>query len=561
MEKRALITIAICGALFFVWMLVINPLLIDKPAEIPPAQQEQTKKDGATPTIEKTEPPKTYASRKETVEFGRYRVLFTSRGGGIQDLHTRTPDGRDALVLSEILPGQSHFTIHIPEAGVDLRAVDWDMSIPEHGRVRFEYQVADKWKVTKEFILNAENYTFKMTLQFEGLSKEVHPLNPVLYPFQGITPDSSYRAEEYAQAFAAKRTGDSWSIEYFTTKEVNWSPDDPKVYEESKRKDWLGLKNRYFAAVFLPDAQTELEYLKDFRFHCLPYDVWKAHNEVRNITTSVPMNPVFAKDQKLALQFTVYVGPIRSAELEQVPRGLDAIFDPSGFDFVAAFILWILNLGYSIFHNYGVAILFTTIIIRLMLFPLSKKSQTSMARISQLGPKLAILRERYKDDRERFGQEQMKLFRENKINPMSGCLPMLLQLPIFIGMYGVLDSAFDIRQTPFALWIHDLSMPDHLVGPFAEVELLFFSVNALNLLPIVMTITWFLQAYFAPRSTDPQMAAQQKMMMFMPVVFGVMCYNLASGLSFYFFVNSLLSMGETKLIKKFFIPKEPEKAK
>ena len=99
-------------------------------------------------------------------------------------------------------------------------------------------------------------------------------------------------------------------------------------------------------------------------------------------------------------------------------------------------------------------------------------------------------------------------------------------------------------------------MPDHLLGPWKPVEFLFVTIDALNLLPIVMTITWFLQSYFAPRSADPQMAMQQKMMMIMPVVFGVMCYNLASGLSFYFFVNSLLSMAETKLIKKFFLPRE-----
>lgn len=566
MDKRALLTIAVCGALFFAWLFLINPLF-DKPAQPEPQAQPQPTepdKDGAkiTPSGDRPDLRKTYPAREETVEIGQFRILFTSRGGGIKDLHTRTPDKKDALLLSEILPNESHFTLDIPEAsGVDLRHEHWGMQVKEDKSVRFEYQFEDKWKITKDFVVDPKNYTLKLFLQFESINKESHPLNPMLYPFQGITHDSTYRAEDYVQAFAAVRKGDGWSLETFKATGVNWAPNDPAVFED-KKKDWLGLKNRYFAAVLLPDSQAELDYLKSFRFHCLPWDVYAgSQNLVRNITTSVPFSTIFAKEQPVLMKFTVYLGPIRDDELKQVPRGLDELYDPSGFDFVAAFILWILTLGFSLFGNHGVAILFTTLVIRLLIFPLSKKSQTSMHKISQLGPKLAVLRDRYKDDRERFGQEQMKLFRENKINPMSGCLPMLLQLPIFIGMYGVLDSAIDLRQSPFMLWIHDLSQPDYLVGPFATFELLFFSVNALNLLPIVMLITWFLQAYFAPRSTDPQMAAQQKMMMIMPIVFGIMCYNLASGLSFYFFVNSLFSMAESKLIKKFFLPKEPAPVK
>jgi YidC/Oxa1 family membrane protein insertase len=129
---------------------------------------------------------------------------------------------------------------------------------------------------------------------------------------------------------------------------------------------------------------------------------------------------------------------------------------------------------------------------------------------------------------------------------------MFVQLPIFIGMYSVLDISVDLRHSPF-LWISDLSQPDRLVPFGRTISLLFFRLDAINLLPIVMTITWTLQSMMAPKSQDPQMQMQQRMMMFMPILFGFLCYDLASGLSWYFLVNSLLGMAEQKLIKKVFL--------
>jgi YidC/Oxa1 family membrane protein insertase len=234
---------------------------------------------------------------------------------------------------------------------------------------------------------------------------------------------------------------------------------------------------------------------------------------------------------------------------------LSPLFRPMAeiVNLVAPLILGVLGFLAGVFGNHGVAIMATTLCIRLCLFPLSRKSQVSMYKMQQLGPKIQTLRDRYKDDQQKFGMEQMKLFREHKINPLSGCLPMVLQMPIFIAMYSVFEMSVELRGAHF-LWM-DLSQPDHLVGPWPPIHipLVGLTLDAFNLLPIIMTITWFLQSWFAPRSPDPQMAAQQKMMLAMPVVFGLMCYNLASGLSLYFFVNSLLSMTEQKLIKKFFL--------
>ena len=213
-----------------------------------------------------------------------------------------------------------------------------------------------------------------------------------------------------------------------------------------------------------------------------------------------------------------------------------------------------LKLFAGLLHNWGFGIIATTIFIRIFVFPLSLKSQKSAYQMQQLAPKIKILQERYKDDREKLSMEHLRLMREHKVNPLSGCLPLILQLPIFVGMFSVFDSSIELRGQPFVSWIKDLSRPDRLFHWNTPVDVFFLpTFDSFNLLPIVMLITWFLQAYFAPRSPDPQMQQQQKMMMAMPVVFGLMCYNYAAGLSLYFFVNSLLAMVEQKIIKKYIL--------
>ncbi len=575
MEKRAIVTILICTILFFVWMFVISPLFWPKgtpPAgpQTPPPQNPPERTPAETAGFaqgrKKEDPPRIHPevkteSRSDTVTFGRFDITYTSRGGGLKGVSVRTNHGPAVPVLGSVIPDVPHFALRVPQSAVALDQVDWKVSVDnQNRRIAFEYTVDNRWIVVKQFTFDENRYVVRLLLQFRLVDPESQPvqITPELLPFLGIQHDGDYRYDEYCQAFVGLRKGNTWSVETISPGDVGYDFTKPKVVKEAKQ-DWMGVKNRYFAAVLVPEGSRELGIVEEMRFACLPPLVWKALGEKKNITTSVQLKPLSLGRAPEAFEFSLYLGPIRSQELSEIPRGLTELYDPSGFNFIAAGILFILNFGFSLFKNYGIAILFTTLVIRLLLFPLSRKSQVSMYRIQQLGPKLQILRERYKDDRERFGREQMKLFREQKINPMSGCLPMVLQLPIFIGMYGVLDSAFDLRQSPFFLWIGDLSMPDRLVSFGGNVDLLLFSMNALNLLPIVMTITWFLQSYFAPRSDDPQMAAQQKMMMYMPIVFGVMCYNLASGLSFYFFVNSLYSMLETKLIKKLFLPKESGK--
>jgi YidC/Oxa1 family membrane protein insertase len=409
----------------------------------------------------------------------------------------------------------------------------------------------------------------------------------------GLDPDSAYRYDQYLAAawkddkgvqfrpIPDVEKGESKLADALKESDPGKRAEAVKATDallrvQTGRKDWFGLKNRFFAVLLKPDS-TSLEAIESYRHRTPAAATLQKFAEAglgnKNLAVSAETKELRVSERNI-YQFDLFAGPQKEDVLRELPGAQDLQQFGSGcfispiaaiVNMDAPLILGLLKFTGSLLGNLGVGIIVTTLLIKLFVFPLTLKSQRSMAAMQALGPKIQALRERYGNDQQKFGMEQMKLFREHKVNPMAGCLPMLIQMPVFIGMYSVFEQSVELRGAPFFLWIKDLSQPDHLLGPWVPVEIPLLittlSIDAFNLLPIVMTLTWFLQAYFQPRSPDPQMASQQKMMMWMPVVFGLMCYGLASGLSLYFLVNSLLGMGEQKLIKGVFLPKpEPSKA-
>ncbi len=200
------------------------------------------------------------------------------------------------------------------------------------------------------------------------------------------------------------------------------------------------------------------------------------------------------------------------------------------FGFISKTLLWGMNsLHTLLFGSYAAAIVVLTLIIKSLLWPLQNKATNSMRKMSALSPKMTELREKYKDDPTKMNEELMKLYRDYGVNPFSGCLPMLIQIPIFFGFYGMLGTAIELRNSSF-LWIHDLSQPDtigHVLG------------FPINILPIVMAGTMVWQMAISPKTGD---ATQQRMLMFMPVIFIAFAYNYASALSLYWTTQNLFSI-------------------
>ena len=216
------------------------------------------------------------------------------------------------------------------------------------------------------------------------------------------------------------------------------------------------------------------------------------------------------------------------------------------FDFLAKPFLWIMNQIYKVIPNYGIAIIILTLITKIILFPLGNKSYKSMNDMKRMQPLMTEIREKYKDDKKKMNEETMALYRTYKINPMGGCLPMVVQLPVFFALYRMLYQAIELRHAPFFGWINDLSAPDRLFQfgfsiPFMEPP------YGIPVLTIVMGATMFLQQKMSPPPGDP---TQAKLMMFMPLIFTVIFINFSAGLVLYWLINNIFSIAQQYYIQK-----------
>jgi YidC/Oxa1 family membrane protein insertase len=300
------------------------------------------------------------------------------------------------------------------------------------------------------------------------------------------------------------------------------------------RKDvtWTGVASQYFSTI------VTTEKTKGVSSWATRYDTRKLNNvPVYGIQGGMGM-PAFrlAPGQSLVESFQIYAGPKDLAQLRKLGGGQDAVMNFGMFGFVSEFLLWAMNGLNAVFHSYAAAIIALTIIIKSLLWPIQNKATNQLRKMSLLSPKMTELREKYKDDPQKMNEEVMKLYKEYGVNPFSGCVPLLIQIPIFFGFYAMLGSAIELRNSSF-LWVHDLSQPDTVFDIWGF---------PINVLPIVMAGTMVWQMVISPKSGD---AMQQRIFYFMPIVFLVFCYNYASGLALYWTTQNLFSIVQLYLTR------------
>ena len=291
---------------------------------------------------------------------------------------------------------------------------------------------------------------------------------------------------------------------------------------------WIALQSRYFMSGLIPDQIEESSLhlaLESNKFVSAWY--WQPEKAIQPGT-------------QYTYKYQLFMGPKRIQTLKGVGNDLHKVVDFGWFDFIAKPCLWLMNLFYSVIPNYGVAIILLTLLVKILLWPLGQKSYKSMSEMKKLQPLMKEIREKYKDDKQRMNQEVMGLYRTYKINPLGGCLPMVVQLPVFFALYRMLYEAIELRHAPFFLWIDDLSAPDRLFRfdfsiPFMEPP------YGIPVLTVIMGASMLLQQKMSPPMGD---ATQAKMMMFMPIIFTVIFINFSSGLVLYWLVNNILSIAQ-----------------
>jgi YidC/Oxa1 family membrane protein insertase len=297
---------------------------------------------------------------------------------------------------------------------------------------------------------------------------------------------------------------------------------------------WAAVSNQYFATILAPQQITGQQ------VWAMPVTIPDADGQptIKAIQGAVEI-PGFSLQagESKTVSFHIYAGPKEFTRLAKLPNDQADIMNFGWAKWVSELLLTVMNTLHAWVGSYALAIIIMTIIIRSMLWPLQNVATKSMRKMSKLSPIMNELREKYKDDPQRMNQETMKLYKEYGVNPFGGCLPMVVQIPIFFGFYGMLDKAIELRNSSF-LWVHDLSQPDtvfHLGGV------------PINILPLVMAGTQLWQMAITPKTGDP---AQQRMFLFMPLIFLFICYNYASGLALYWTVQNLFFVTQMYLTRK-----------
>jgi YidC/Oxa1 family membrane protein insertase len=373
-------------------------------------------------------------------------------------------------------------------------------------------------------------YRFDPNTYLMGLTVDVK--NGTAQPLKGrlaVSLNSIVPEVKQAYGFEGPSAYINHKLQQIDIKDI----DEKKVFEGII--DWIAVQSRYFMSSIVPETPA------DATFHLI-------HRENNLVIARFILPETTIKPQtQQSFRFDIFKGPKSMSLLNTYKSSLGKAINFGMFDFLAKPCLWLMNFIYHhLIPNYGVAIIILTVIIKLLLWPLGTKSYKSMSEMKKLAPLIKEIKEKYKNDRKRVNEETMALYRTYKINPLGGCLPMLVQIPVFFALYRMLYEAIELRHAPFFLWIDDLSAPDRLFRfdftiPFMEPP---FGIPVLTL---VMGATMFLQQKMSPAVGDP---TQAKVMMLMPVVFTVIFINFSSGLVLYWLVNNVVSISQQYYITK-----------
>lgn len=360
--------------------------------------------------------------------------------------------------------------------------------------------------ITKFFTFKRDSYEVAVTYAVENKTKQNWQGNLYTQLIRTNTPPPNHGGfVNLATYFGAAISTPDKPFQKISFKQMHEGNVNQTV-----KDGWAAMIQHYFISAWIPPKTATSTYYSRV-----------SANGLYSIGMIGPVIDV-TPGAKITTEAKLYVGPTIKDRLEHAAPGLKLTIDYGWFWFISDIIFWLMQHIYDVVGNWGWSIVLVTIIIKLLFYQLSAKSYRSMSAMKRLQPKIEQLKQRYGDDKQKLTQATLDLYRSEKVNPMSGCLPMLIQIPVFIALYWVLVESVQLRQAPWILWIHDLSQQD----PY-------------YILPVLMGLSMLLQQKLNPPPPDPM---QAKIMMLMPVVFTVLFANFPAGLMLYWFVNNILSV-------------------
>jgi YidC/Oxa1 family membrane protein insertase len=564
MDKRTLLAVALSIAVVFVYQtyFVKSP---DKTTAAPTQQEApgavQSTKPAAPGAVEKTAAPTaiqtasagrmvaaqdvTGTERDVVVETPLYRAVFTTRGAALKSFQLKQyrtaleneedlvdifyrligkgkpkPTGQPSLVeLVHVSAGMPlPLTVSLPDSTINVpvdgfyEADGATLNMTqgtEPRKLTFTQTYPGELRIDKLFTFDPGKFSFAMEVRVHNLTNATLNQNGSLAWHQYVDPKAP--VDSY---------GHDGPVSY-----IGKSIDRPEVAKLEADKlqgpdvSWGGFESKYFIAALIPQNPS----LTSFRMS-------KDSSNLVTVSLKGPQNRI-PPGQSGVFNYNLYLGPKDYTLLKDQNINLENAIDFGDWlKWLAIPLLVVLQFLYGYVHNYGIAIIILTILIKVIFWPLGNKSYKSMKEMQKLQPLMMSLREKYKNDKTRLSQESMALYKTHKVNPLGGCLPMIVQIPVFFGLYKALLYAIELRHSPLFWWIQDLSAKD----PY-------------YITPIVMGATMFIQQKMTPTGADPM---QAKIMLFMPIIFTFMFLNFPSGLVIYWLFNNIISIGQQVYINR-----------
>lgn len=470
-------------------------------------------------------------ANKVTVETPLYTAVFSEAGGVAESFVLKNHKETNA----DDSPGKA-IVRSTQEQGFPLR-FSWGSVIPAEtyytadsekvsfadgkGELRMTALASSGLEIEKIFVFYEDSYLIDLNIRVKNPTEQSLQGNPQLYqvnvPFQEKSSFNRF-------LFSGPASFQSGQLQEYKAKEFEEGPMTVQgVF------DWVAYEGTYFISAIIPDTPKPATLMVQGDENLI-YSQYSG-----NLDT---LNP----GSEIVYSYRLFYGPKKLSLMKEVGYNLDKSIDFGWFDIIAKPTLWLLNFFYSFVKNYGIAIILVTIIFKAVFWPITQKGLKSMKNMQKLQPKMMKIKEKYKSDPQAMNREVMNLYKTYKVNPLGGCLPMILQIPVFFALYKVLLLCIELRHAPFMLWINDLSAPDRLWIGF-DIPWL----GGLPVLTLLMGASMFVQQKLTPTTADP---TQARIMMMLPIVFTFMFLNFASGLVLYWFVNNLLSILQQQLINR-----------
>jgi YidC/Oxa1 family membrane protein insertase len=475
------------------------------------------------------------AAEKLTITTDVFKLTFDSNGGDPVRVELLREVDQNDPTQNVVLFDRTAQRVYLAQAG--LIAAPGGMALPNHLtamrwvpgerelkdgsdelKVRFESPAVGGATLSKTYTFKRNSYVVGVELEVTNVSAA--PIAPQVY-LQLVRDGNAPVGES---SFYFTFTGPAIYDDADKFKKIDFKAIEKRGANEkpdhatSADNGWVAMVQHYFTSAWLLPEKVQREFFTR-----------KVDTNLYAVGMIVPLGTIDAGAGK-SFATTLFVGPQEENHLAELAPGLELVKDYGWFTILAKPLFWLLTQLYAVLGNWGWAIVALVVLLKIAFYWLNASAYRSMAKMKAINPKVMALRERLKDKPQEMQQEMMRIYREEKVNPLGGCLPILAQMPFFIALYWVLLSSVEMRNAPWILWVHDLSAPD----PFF-------------ILPLLMTATSLLQTWLNPTPPDP---VQAKMMWIMPLAFSVMFFFFPAGLVLYWLTNNVLSIAQQYLINK-----------